>query len=238
MDLEEIIDRYSKIVEWIKKINWAAKKANIWQKTFVDGLELLYPLSRETVTIPTSSAFRSIIIAHRLWIYDHFYKCEVRTTDIDLLYQYKDEIMKNVRKNKRDALSELIILGKEANRIEDYRKIEKDVDINIFILREALSSLISQEEEHIHRITTTYRQDGFVSCECIAAKDKKYNLHPSRYSRNIEEIYMIAQVYEPLEEICRSYYEEVQSYIEPNAKIAQRMEDAVVQFKVAKKLSQ
>lgn len=239
MDLEEIISKYNGIGEWIKKINSVTEKANAWQKTFGEGLDLLYPLSKKSITIPMSSN-TSIIIAHRLWIHEYGYKREIgiKVQDINRLYPYKDEIVKNANKEKRDALRELMVLGKAANKIGEDRKIEKNVDIDIFVLGEKLSSYLTQRQEHIEKITVTFRERRYVSCKCIATKGKEYNLIPSRYSRDIEETFIIAQICEILGEICHDYYKEVQGYVEPNIKIAQQMEDAVIQFKVAKKLSQ
>ena len=243
MDLEEIISKYNGIAEWIRKINSVTKKAIVWEKAFVDCLNFVYPLSEKTITIPpdlaaTSISIDSIIISHKLWVGEYGYRREAHCGNVDVLYQYKDEIIKNTKREKRDALRDLIVLGEKLNRKRIYRKIEKDVDIDIFILREDLPSHLTKRQEHIEKITVTFTESGYVSCECIATKHKTCKWSLSTHQHNINELCKTAQIYDVLEEIFRGYYEEVNGYVEPNIKIAQQMEDAVVQFKVAKKLSQ
>lgn len=242
MDLEEIISKYNGIGEWTKKIEEVTRKATAWQNTFGEGLDLIYPLSKKVISIPTTSTSRSILIAHRLWIYEYDHKREIGMMphDVDFLYQYKDGIVKNVKNEKQDALRELIVLGKKANKMEDDREIEKEVDINIFLLREVnegLSSLISQEQRQIKKISVIFKQKGYVHFKCIDVNGEKYEMYPT-HLRNIAAIFVVAQIAEIFGEICRDYYEEVKGYVEPNIKIAQQMEDAVVQFKMARKLSQ
>lgn len=243
MDLEEILTKYNGIVEWTRKIDSVTEKASIWEKAFVDGLNLLYPLSGKTITIPTNRAATSIsvdsiIISHKLWVDEYGYRREVHYGNVDVLYKYKDEIIKSVKNEKQDALRDLIVLGKKLNMKGGYQKIEKEVDIDIFVLREDLQSHITQRQEHIKKITVTFSESGYVSCESVGAKSNKNNWTLSTHRRNIDEIFKTAQIYDVLEEIFRDYYEEVKGYVEPNMEIAQQMEDAVIQFKVAKKLSQ
>ena len=107
MDLEEIISKYNGIVEWTRKIDSVLKKAKIWEKAFVDGLNLLYPLSGKTITIPTNLAATSIsvdsiIIAHKLWVDEYGYRREAHCGNVDVLYPYKDEIIK-IRKMKNET---------------------------------------------------------------------------------------------------------------------------------------
>ena len=135
-------------------------------------------------------------------------------------------------------MRDLIVLGKKLNRKRGNQTIEKDVDIDISVIREDLSSHLIERHEHIEKITVTFRESGYVSCEYIATKDEKYNWSLSTHRHNIGELFNTAQIYDVLEDICRGYYEVVKGYVEPNIKIAQQMEDAVIQFKVAKKLSQ